>query len=49
LILPGGQNQLTGGLVSKPGRNEGDARLKASYGGNYARPAAVKSKQDSAN
>jgi hypothetical protein len=29
--------------------DEGDARLKATYGGNYARLAAVKSKYDSAN
>jgi hypothetical protein len=29
--------------------DEGDARLKATYGGNYARLAAVKNKYDSAN
>ena len=29
--------------------DEGDARLKATYGDNYARLAAVKSKYDSAN
>jgi Berberine and berberine like len=29
--------------------DESDARLKATYGGNYARLAAVKSKYDSAN
>jgi len=29
--------------------DEGDARLKATYGGNYARLAAVKSKYDKAN
>jgi hypothetical protein len=29
--------------------DEGDARLKATYGGNYARLAAVKTKYDSAN
>jgi hypothetical protein len=29
--------------------DEGDARLKATYGGNYARLAAVKTRYDSAN
>jgi hypothetical protein len=29
--------------------DEGDARLKATHGANYARLAAVKSKYDSAN